>query len=161
MISTSPRKEKEAREHLGADHFIVSKNEEQMTVRHACCAACPAKGRGNENLVSHSWRGVLMSGKDDAEACCKCALKGPVLTVSKAQPRPSGTLSCGRVISPGGCAYAGRHHQHSVGQPRDLAAASAAGRGRHAGAAGRARGEPHLPHRERAVQPVRALRGQQ
>ena len=33
MISTSPRKEKEAREHLGADHFIVSRNEEQMTVR--------------------------------------------------------------------------------------------------------------------------------
>ena len=33
VISTSPRKEKEAREHLGADHFIVSRNEEQMTVR--------------------------------------------------------------------------------------------------------------------------------
>ena len=33
MISTSARKEKEAREHLGADNFIISKNEEQMTVR--------------------------------------------------------------------------------------------------------------------------------
>ena len=33
MISTSPHKEKEARERLGADNFIVSKNQEQMAVR--------------------------------------------------------------------------------------------------------------------------------
>ena len=33
VISTSPHKEKEARERLGADHFIVSKNQEQMAVR--------------------------------------------------------------------------------------------------------------------------------
>lgn len=30
VISTSPRKEKEARELLGADHFLISKDEEQM-----------------------------------------------------------------------------------------------------------------------------------
>ena len=33
VISTSPHKEKEARERLGADNFIVSKNQEQMAVR--------------------------------------------------------------------------------------------------------------------------------
>ena len=46
MISTSPRKEREAREHLGADHFIVSKSEEQMTVRsvHAPCVLRPVLG---------------------------------------------------------------------------------------------------------------------
>ena len=36
MISTSPHKEKEARERLGADNFIVSKNQEQMAVRTFC-----------------------------------------------------------------------------------------------------------------------------
>jgi len=30
VISTSPKKEKEAREDLGADHFLVSKDEKQM-----------------------------------------------------------------------------------------------------------------------------------
>ena len=30
VISTSPKKEKEAREDLGADHFIISKDEKQM-----------------------------------------------------------------------------------------------------------------------------------
>lgn len=34
VISTSPKKEKEAREHLGADRFIISKDEKQMAV---CC----------------------------------------------------------------------------------------------------------------------------
>ena len=33
MISTSPKKEKEARNTLGADHFVVSKDEAQMSVR--------------------------------------------------------------------------------------------------------------------------------
>ena len=33
MISTSPNKEKEARSVLGADHFVVSKDEAQMSVR--------------------------------------------------------------------------------------------------------------------------------
>ena len=33
MISTSPKKEKEARQSLGADHFVVSKDEAQMSVR--------------------------------------------------------------------------------------------------------------------------------
>ena len=33
VISTSPHKEKEARKRLGADNFIVSKNQEQMAVR--------------------------------------------------------------------------------------------------------------------------------
>ena len=33
VISTSPKKEKEAREHLGADHFIVSRDDKQMAVR--------------------------------------------------------------------------------------------------------------------------------
>ena len=33
VISTSPNKEKEAREVLGADHFVVSKDEQQMAVR--------------------------------------------------------------------------------------------------------------------------------
>ena len=33
VISTSPKKEKEAREVLGADHFVVSKDEKQMAVR--------------------------------------------------------------------------------------------------------------------------------
>lgn len=32
VISTSPNKEKEARETLGADHFVVSKDEAQMSV---------------------------------------------------------------------------------------------------------------------------------
>ena len=32
VISTSARKEKEAREVLGADHFIISKDEKQMQV---------------------------------------------------------------------------------------------------------------------------------
>ena len=35
MISTSPKKEKEAREALGADHFVVSKDEAQMSVSHS------------------------------------------------------------------------------------------------------------------------------
>ena len=30
VISTSPKKEKEAREDLGEDHFIISKDEKQM-----------------------------------------------------------------------------------------------------------------------------------
>jgi len=30
VISTSPKKEKEAREYLGADHFLISKDEKQM-----------------------------------------------------------------------------------------------------------------------------------
>ena len=33
VISTSPKKEKEARQSLGADHFVVSKDEAQMSVR--------------------------------------------------------------------------------------------------------------------------------
>ena len=33
MVSTSPKKEKEAREVLGADHFLISKDEAQMSVR--------------------------------------------------------------------------------------------------------------------------------
>ena len=33
IFSTSPKKEKEAREVLGADHFVVSKDEKQMAVR--------------------------------------------------------------------------------------------------------------------------------
>ena len=33
VISTSPKKEREARERLGADHFIVSKCDTQMAVR--------------------------------------------------------------------------------------------------------------------------------
>ncbi len=33
VISTSPNKEKEARERLGADHFIVSKDDKAMAVR--------------------------------------------------------------------------------------------------------------------------------
>ncbi len=33
MISTSPKKEKEAINSLGADHFVVSKDEAQMSVR--------------------------------------------------------------------------------------------------------------------------------
>jgi cinnamyl-alcohol dehydrogenase len=32
VISTSPKKEKEAREILKADHFVVSKDEKQMSV---------------------------------------------------------------------------------------------------------------------------------
>ena len=32
MISTSPNKEKEARESLGADHFVVSRDQAQMSV---------------------------------------------------------------------------------------------------------------------------------
>jgi len=38
VISTSPHKEKEARERLGADNFIVSKDDKQMAVR-ACTRA--------------------------------------------------------------------------------------------------------------------------
>lgn len=34
VISTSPKKEKEAREHLLADNFLVSKDEAQMKVTH-------------------------------------------------------------------------------------------------------------------------------
>jgi cinnamyl-alcohol dehydrogenase len=30
VISTSPQKEKEAREHLGADNFLISKDQKQM-----------------------------------------------------------------------------------------------------------------------------------
>ena len=58
IISTSPKKEKEAREVLKADHFVVSKDEKQMAVRagvllppsFALCAlafthASSAKGR--------------------------------------------------------------------------------------------------------------------
>ena len=37
VISTSPKKEKEAREHLGAEHFIVSKDDTQMAVRTWSC----------------------------------------------------------------------------------------------------------------------------
>ena len=33
VISTSPKKEKEAINTLGADHFVVSKDEAQMSVR--------------------------------------------------------------------------------------------------------------------------------
>lgn len=33
VISTSPSKEKEAKEHLGADHFLVSTDDQQMQVR--------------------------------------------------------------------------------------------------------------------------------
>ncbi len=33
VVSTSPKKEKEAREVLGADHFLISKDEAQMSVR--------------------------------------------------------------------------------------------------------------------------------
>ena len=33
VISTSPKKEKEAREHLGADNFLISKDDKQMAVR--------------------------------------------------------------------------------------------------------------------------------
>ena len=33
VISTSPKKEKEALATLGADHFVVSKDEAQMSVR--------------------------------------------------------------------------------------------------------------------------------
>ena len=33
MISTSPKKEKEALNTLGADHFVVSKDEAQLSVR--------------------------------------------------------------------------------------------------------------------------------
>jgi hypothetical protein len=33
VISTSPKKEKEALSTLGADHFVVSKDEAQMSVR--------------------------------------------------------------------------------------------------------------------------------
>lgn len=35
VVSTSPKKEKEAREVLGADHFLISKDEAQMSVRTA------------------------------------------------------------------------------------------------------------------------------
>ena len=38
MISTSPKKEKEAINSLGADHFVVSKDEAQMSVRPSRCA---------------------------------------------------------------------------------------------------------------------------
>ena len=38
MISTSPKKEKEAINTLGADHFVVSKDEAQMSVRPSRCA---------------------------------------------------------------------------------------------------------------------------
>ena len=46
MISTSPKKEKEAREALGADHFVVSKDEAQMSASytHTMCillGGCP------------------------------------------------------------------------------------------------------------------------
>lgn len=34
IISTSPSKEKEAKERLGADHFIISSNPDQMRVLH-------------------------------------------------------------------------------------------------------------------------------
>ena len=33
VVSTSPKKEKEARQVLGADHFLISKDEAQMSVR--------------------------------------------------------------------------------------------------------------------------------
>ncbi len=51
VISTSPKKEKEAREHLGADNFIVSKDDEQMAVRQDMycrkfsCQACQCSAR--------------------------------------------------------------------------------------------------------------------
>ncbi len=32
VISTSPKKEREAREALGADHFVVSRDQAQMSV---------------------------------------------------------------------------------------------------------------------------------
>ena len=40
MISTSPNKEKEARERLGADHFIVSKDDKAMAVRPSSTLGC-------------------------------------------------------------------------------------------------------------------------
>ena len=46
MISTSPKKEKEARKSLGADHFVVSKDEAQMSVRLPDRPACLAPGHG-------------------------------------------------------------------------------------------------------------------
>ena len=33
VISTSPSKEREARQNLGADHFVVSRDDKQMAVR--------------------------------------------------------------------------------------------------------------------------------
>ena len=55
MISTSPRKEKEAREHLGADHFIVSRNEEQMTVRPSSRQACKIMNFRNGVTASYKY----------------------------------------------------------------------------------------------------------
>jgi len=51
VISTSPNKEKEARERLGADHFIVSKCDTQMAVRTWFCNL--ASGSGSQ---TSSWR---------------------------------------------------------------------------------------------------------
>ena len=45
MISTSPKKEKEALNTLKADHFVVSKDEAQMSVRALlllCCCTAPS-----------------------------------------------------------------------------------------------------------------------
>ncbi len=42
IISTSPKKEKEAREILKADHFVVSRDEKQMSVRaYPLLVQCP------------------------------------------------------------------------------------------------------------------------
>ena len=66
MISTSPHKEKEARERLGADNFIVSKNHEQMAVRSlrmdvavsavepsfSGCGVCTTRNQGAQHATS-------------------------------------------------------------------------------------------------------------
>jgi len=55
VISTSPHKEKEARERLGADNFIVSKDDKQMAVRARTrarlgCQRCPRRVVGSLQL---------------------------------------------------------------------------------------------------------------
>ena len=52
VISTSPKKEKEAREHLGADNFLISKDDKQMAVRrdvsqasNVSCQACQCNAK--------------------------------------------------------------------------------------------------------------------
>ena len=61
VISTSPKKEKEAREHLGADNFIVSRADKQMAVRRdvsqassVSCQACQCKAKALAGLPSAS-----------------------------------------------------------------------------------------------------------
>ena len=148
MISTSPNKEKEARERLGADHFIVSKDDKAMAVRQS---AAPSL------LVTLY---IVATPMPLSGLCCSAVLDGFLA------PRPFGVTrsKCGhngpcpasmQPVATGGSALAGRNHRHGVGQARALAAAAAAGRRRHARAAGRAHRAAHFCRWQRAVQPVR------